>query len=92
MLAGAELRIGLGEIVEVGDVGLMMPVMVDFHGLGIDVGLERVGWIGQRREHEGAGRGGRGSGSRGGRLGEYSAWRGGGGGDACGHRDEMATG
>ena len=68
-----------------------MPVMVDFHGLGIDVRLERIGWIGQRREHERAG-GGRCSGSRGGRLGKYDARRGCGGDDACGHRDQTATG
>jgi hypothetical protein len=83
----AELRIGLGDGVEVRDIGGMVPVMVDFHSLGVDVGLERVGWIGQRREHEGAGRG-----RSGGCLGKYSAWCGGGGSDACGHRDEMATG
>jgi hypothetical protein len=38
----------LGEVVEIVDVGLVMPLGVDLHGLGIDVGLERVGRIGQR--------------------------------------------
>ena len=69
-----------------------MLVMVDFHGLGIDVRLERIEGIGQRREHEGAGRSGRGSRGRGGRLGEQRARRGGGGDDAGGHLDEMAAG
>ena len=69
-----------------------MPVMVDFHGLGVDVRLERIGGIGQRREHEGAGRGGRGSGAAAGAWANTSAWRDGGSGDAGGHRDEMAAG
>ena len=43
---GSELRIGLGERVEVGDIGAMVLVVVDFHGPGIDVWLERIGWIG----------------------------------------------
>jgi hypothetical protein len=41
------LWIVLCKIVQVGDERPMMPVVMDFHGLGIDVRLERIGRIGQ---------------------------------------------
>ena len=61
-LAGAELRIGLGEVVEVGDERLVVPVVVDFHGPGVDMRLQRVEGVGERRQRERpcrCGRGGR---------------------------------
>jgi hypothetical protein len=42
----------IGEIVEIGDDGLMMPVMMEFHGLGIDMRLERVERVGEGTELE----------------------------------------
>src|SRR6267378_5770367 len=40
-------RMFVGEIVEIGDTGLMMTVMMDFHGQGVDMRLERVGRVGE---------------------------------------------
>jgi hypothetical protein len=65
--------------------------MVDLHGLGIDVRLERIEGVGQRRQHERAGRRRRGGGSRGSRLGKYNAWHGCGGGDARGGTKKMTA-
>ena len=56
-LRRSELRVGLGDVVDVGDVGGVVAVVMDFHRLGVDMGLERIGRIGQRRQCEGAGRG-----------------------------------
>jgi hypothetical protein len=59
------LRIGLGDIVEIGDIGGVVPVVMDFHRLGVDMRLERIGRIGERRQRKGAGwRRGRGRSSR----------------------------
>ena len=73
-----DLRIGLGENIEVGDIGAMVAVVVDFHGPGVDMRFKRAGWIAQRRKQEWTcgrrRRGGR-------RLREYNARRG------CGGRD-----
>ena len=41
-LRRSQLRIGLGDVVEVGDIGRVVPVVMDFHRLGVDVGLERI--------------------------------------------------
>ena len=35
-------------LIELGDVGLVMLAMVDLHGLGIDVGLQRIERVAQR--------------------------------------------
>ena len=48
----AELRICLGDIVEIGDVGSVMLVVVDFHGSGIDMRLKRIEQIAEGRNHE----------------------------------------
>jgi hypothetical protein len=76
-----QLWIGLGETVEVGDEGLVMPVVMDFHRLGVDMGLERSGRISQWRQREGTGWGG-GRGRSGG-LCEYSMW-------GCSHGSDTA--
>jgi len=57
------LQVGIigQSLVELGDVGLVMLAMVDFHGLGIDVRLQRVEGVSQRRQLVGA-RGGLGEG------------------------------
>ena len=34
--------------VEIGDVGVVMLAVMDFHRHFVDVGLERIGWKGQR--------------------------------------------
>ena len=57
-LRRSQLRIGLGDIVEVGDVGSVVAVVMDFHRLGVDVRLERIGRIDQRRQRERPGCGG----------------------------------
>ena len=59
-----------------------MPVVVNFHGLGIDVGLKRVGRIRQRVELERAG----------GRLGDGKAGSSGGGDNGRCADDEATTG
>ena len=48
-----DLRIVLGEIVQIGDIGLVMPVVMDLHRLGIDVRLQRIRGVGERVELEG---------------------------------------
>ena len=69
-----------------------MPVMVDLHGPGVDVRLERIEGIAERRNRERTCRrwGRRWSG--GWRLGEYKAWRGGDSGEACGRAEKMTAG
>jgi hypothetical protein len=44
--------------VEVGDVGTVVFVVVDLHGLRVDVGFEGIEGVGERREGEGRGAGG----------------------------------
>ena len=82
-----DLRIGLGDSVEGGDIGAMVPVMVDFHGSGVDVRLECVGRIAERRNDEGTVRGG----GRGRSLSEYDGRRGRDRGGACGRTDKMTA-
>src|SRR5258708_24448641 len=60
------LRIFLGEIVQIVDVGLMVQVVMNCHGPGIDMRLERVDGVGEGIELEGTG----GRGSRGLRKGD----------------------
>ena len=57
---GGDLRIVLGEIVQIGDERLMMPVVMNLHRFGIDMRLQRRGRIGEGRQRERAGRCGRG--------------------------------
>ena len=52
---GRHLRVVLHRRIQVGDIGRVMPVMVDLHGLRVDVRLVRVRRIGQRRQGEWAG-------------------------------------
>jgi hypothetical protein len=49
---GAELGHLLGEFVARVDVGRVMPVVVDHHGLRVDVRLERLVGIAERRQLE----------------------------------------
>ena len=89
-LRRSQLRIGLGDIVEVGDIGGVVAVVMDFHRLGVDMRFERIGRIGERRQREGAGWG-RGRGRRGG-LREDETWgRGNGRDTGCG-KHQMAPG
>ena len=66
-----------------------MPVMVDFHGLGVDMGLQHIEGIAERRNRERPGRGGRCSG--GGGLREDKARHGRDGGDAGGRTEETTA-
>jgi hypothetical protein len=80
----------LGKIVHVGNVGGVMPVVMDLHRLGIDMRFKRRDRIGQRRQDEW-----RIAGSRGGRrsrLGESKTGRDGRGSDAGRSEHEMASG
>ena len=40
-------------IVQIGYIGLMVLSMVNFHGAGVDVGLQRVGSVGEFGKFEG---------------------------------------
>ena len=86
-LAG-NLRIVLGEIVQIGDIGLMMPVVVDLHRFRIDMRFQRRHRVGEGRQHERAGGGGRGRGG----LREGEARGRCNGSDTCGGKHEMAPG
>src|ERR1700730_16068662 len=63
------VRMILDRIVQSRDIGLMMPVVMNLHDLGIDMRLQRVGRVRQGTELERAG----------GRLSDSNTWRDGGG-------------
>jgi hypothetical protein len=47
-----QVGVALGRLVQVIDVGLVVPVVVDFHCQGVDVRLQRVVRIRQGRQGE----------------------------------------
>jgi hypothetical protein len=48
-------RVGLDRLVEIVDIGLVMLVVVELHGLRVDVRLQRIVGVGQRGDFEGHG-------------------------------------
>ena len=47
--------IGANGLIQIRDIGLVMPVVVDFHRLGIDVRFQRIKCVRQRGELEWSG-------------------------------------
>ena len=87
-----KLRSVLGETVQVGDIGLMMPRVVDLHGPGVDMRLQRVEGIAERRELERARWRRRSCGRSGSGLGKHEARRGSSGHDAGSGAEQMTAG
>ncbi len=52
----SKLRVSFGEGIEIGNVSAMVPVMVDFHGPGVDVRLECIEGVAERWHRERTGR------------------------------------
>ena len=50
---GLEVLFSFEGVVELGHVAVVMLAVMDLHGLGVDMRLQRVWWVGQVGEFEG---------------------------------------